>query len=180
MPPPLSKIIHPLLAVYLAFTFLTACHSTVNKSQEWVEGQNPYYSQTDTTRLNIPDSVWKKILPANLYHVAREKGTEKAFSGKLWNETGKGRYYCRVCGNALFDADAKFSSQCGWPSFFQTIRPNAVVYLSDNSHGMSRIEVQCGRCQSHLGHIFDDGPPPTHNRFCMNSISLDFQTSSGY
>jgi peptide-methionine (R)-S-oxide reductase len=136
---------------------------------------NPYYSRTDTTALNIPESEWKKVLPEDVYYIAREKGTERAFTGKYWNFEGNGTYYCAACGNALFVSDAKFASSCGWPSFYKSIRENAVAYHNDYSYGMSRIEVTCGRCNGHLGHIFDDGPPPTGQRFCMNSIVLDFE-----
>jgi len=114
------------------------------------------------------------VLPPDLYYVARQKGTERAFTGKLWNNTGRGTYFCAACGNKLFTSDLKFESDCGWPSFFEASRKNAVVYTQDNSFGMERIEVLCGRCDAHLGHLFDDGPPPTGKRFCMNSVSLDF------
>ena len=136
---------------------------------------NPYYSRTDTTHLDVKNEEWKKILPADVYHIAREQGTEYAFSGKYWNADTKGDYYCAVCGNHLFQSDAKFASSCGWPSFYEPIRENSVIYKPDNTHGMKRIEVECGRCNSHLGHIFDDGPPPTYKRFCMNSLILDFE-----
>jgi peptide-methionine (R)-S-oxide reductase len=136
---------------------------------------NPWYSNTDTTTLTVSDAAWKKILPADLYAVAREKATERAFTGTYWKSTTKGTYYCAVCGNLLFRSDAKFASSCGWPSFYEPGRATAVRYQADDSAGMERTEVLCGRCQSHLGHIFDDGPPPTHKRFCMNSISLDFE-----
>ena len=135
---------------------------------------NPYYSNMDTTELHVSNAEWKKILPEKLYRVAREKDTEVPFTGEYWNSNTKGRYYCAACGNALFDADAKFASSCGWPSFYQPIRPGAVKYLEDHTHGMERMEVQCGRCGAHLGHIFNDGPAPTFKRFCMNSVSLDF------
>lgn len=136
---------------------------------------NPYYSRSDTTVLHVPDAEWKKILPDSLYEVAREKDTEYAFTGKYWNYTGIGTYYCAVCGNALFRSDSKFASECGWPSFFETMRPNSVAYQDDHSYNMERVEVLCGRCGSHLGHLFDDGPPPTGKRYCMNSVVLEFE-----
>jgi peptide-methionine (R)-S-oxide reductase len=135
---------------------------------------NPFYSTTDTNQLHLPDSVWKKILSPAVYQIARNKGTERAFSGKYWDFEGLGTYYCAVCGNALFRSDAKFSSSCGWPSFYESIRERSVLYKEDHTHGMHRTEVLCGRCGGHLGHIFDDGPPPTGKRFCMNSLMLDF------
>lgn len=136
---------------------------------------NPHYSRTDTTKLNVSDAEWKRILPEELYYIAREAGTERAFTGKYWDFEGTGTYYCAVCGNPLFKSDSKFGSGCGWPSFYETIRPNSVAYIVDRSHGMVREEVRCGRCNSHLGHVFDDGPPPTGKRFCMNSPVLDFE-----
>ncbi len=141
--------------------------------------ENPYYSRTDTTTLNLPDAEWKKVLSPDVYAVAREKDTERAFTGKYWDFTGVGTYYCAACGNPLFRSDAKFASSCGWPSFYEALRKNSVTYLPDNSYGMRRIEVLCGRCGGHLGHIFDDGPPPTGKRFCMNSIVLEFEPDGG-
>lgn len=139
------------------------------------KAKNPYYSRTDTKTLKVTDAEWKKILPPKVYAVAREKGTEYAFTGEYWNFEGIGTYYCAVCGNKLFRSDSKFASSCGWPSFFEASRPDAVIYQEDTSHGMNRIEVLCSRCGSHLGHLFDDGPPPTGKRFCMNSIVLEFE-----
>jgi peptide-methionine (R)-S-oxide reductase len=163
------RLLALLLAIVLPFTACTQRHAIV-KGHE----QNPYYSNTDTAHLNVSNAEWKQILPADLYAVARERETERAFTGKYWNADTKGTYYCAVCGNKLFRSDAKFASTCGWPSFFEASRSNAVLYRPDNSFDMQRTEVICARCDSHLGHIFDDGPPPTHKRFCMNSISLDF------
>jgi methionine-R-sulfoxide reductase len=136
--------------------------------------ENPYYSHTDTSRLNLTDAEWKKILAPDLYDVARHAATERAFTGKYWNADLKGTYYCAACGRILFRSEAKFASTCGWPSFFEQKDIHSTVYKRDTSYGMERTEVLCGRCGSHLGHIFDDGPPPTGKRYCMNSVSMDF------
>ncbi|WP_242917505.1 peptide-methionine (R)-S-oxide reductase MsrB [Pontibacter liquoris] len=175
-----------ILILTLAATTLLSCQgqnkpaaAATAKSQpaaaQAQHPKNPYYSRTDTAKLNLPDATWKKILPDDVYQVARGKATERAFSGKYWNATGIGTYYCAACGNALFRSDAKFASDCGWPSFFEPIRKNGVLYKPDHSFGMERTEVLCGRCGAHLGHLFDDGPPPTYKRFCMNSLVLDFE-----
>lgn len=150
------------------------CYAQNQKSDKGHEN-NPYYSTTDTTRLHVSDAEWKKVLSADLYAVAREKDTERPFTGKYWKSNTRGTYYCAACGNILFRSDAKFASSCGWPSFYEPIRNNSVEYVEDHTHGMDRTEVVCGRCGAHLGHIFDDGPAPSYKRYCMNSISLDFE-----
>lgn len=135
---------------------------------------NPYYSNTDTTKLKVSNAEWKKVLPEDVYLVMREAETERAFTGKYWNTDEKGTYYCASCGNELFRSTAKFSSSCGWPSFFEQENKKSVIFKNDSSYNMERIEALCGRCGGHLGHLFDDGPPPTGKRYCMNSIALDF------
>lgn len=168
----LQKISIVIIVGLLSINFINA-----QKIQK-VNGKNivnPYYSRTDTSILKVPNSTWKKYLNKDLYAVSRLNHTEMAFTGKYNEFDGLGIYYCGACGNALFKSDAKFASTCGWPSFFQTIRPKSVIYKEDRTENMVRTEVRCGRCDAHLGHVFDDGPKPTKKRYCMNSISLEFE-----
>jgi methionine-R-sulfoxide reductase len=177
------RLARTVLSTLLFMVTLSACNgapppTVTEKPEAMTEKQhpaNPYYSRTDTTSLNLSDAIWKEVLSPALYEVARHGSTEQAFSGKYWDYEGRGTYSCAACGNTLFRSDAKFATTCGWPSFFETVRPNSVLYRKDSSFGMERTEVVCGRCKAHLGHVFDDGPPPTGKRFCMNSIVLDFE-----
>ena len=121
------------------------------------------------------DAEWKKKLSPEQYEVLRRKGTERAFTGRYYDSKDKGVYRCAGCGNPLFDSETKFDSGTGWPSYYQPISADAVETEEDKSHGMIRKEVLCARCGGHLGHVFPDGPEPTGQRYCINSISLDFE-----
>lgn len=122
-----------------------------------------------------PDAEWKAQLEPMAYNVLREKGTERAFTGKYHDNKKQGIYACNGCGLTLFSSATKFESGTGWPSFYAPIDKSHVVEITDNTYGMKRVEVVCHRCGGHLGHVFDDGPPPTGLRYCMNSVSLSFQ-----
>ncbi|MBI1798140.1 MAG: peptide-methionine (R)-S-oxide reductase MsrB [Candidatus Eisenbacteria bacterium] len=124
--------------------------------------------------VKLSDEEWKKLLKADAYSILRKKGTEFAFSGKYWKNHTKGVYRCAGCGLELYTSDTKFESGTGWPSFWQPIAANHVRVATDNTLGMERDEVQCARCGGHLGHVFNDGPAPTHLRYCMNSAAMQF------
>ena len=124
------------------------------------------------------DEEWKKVLGPEQFRVLREKGTERAFTGKYWNHKEKGAYKCAGCGAVLFSSEAKFDSGCGWPSFSAATATNTIKMVDDFSHSMHRTEVLCARCGGHLGHLFEDGPRPTGLRYCINSASLDFDRPS--
>jgi peptide-methionine (R)-S-oxide reductase len=128
----------------------------------------------EVEKVEKPLAEWKKQLDAEQFQVTRQAGTEAPGTGKYANNHADGLYHCICCNTILFDSKTKFESGTGWPSFWQPIAKENVAVQTDNSHGMQRDEVLCSRCDGHLGHVFDDGPPPTHQRFCMNSASLNF------
>ena len=117
---------------------------------------------------------WRSVLTAEQFRITRQSGTEPAFSGQYYDNKGEGIYRCICCGTDLFRSKEKYDSGSGWPSFWQPVGDDAIEELTDNSHGMRRVEVRCARCEAHLGHVFPDGPKPTGQRYCINSASLDF------
>jgi len=125
------------------------------------------------------ESEWKRELTPEQYHILREKGTERPFTGKYYKTKEQGIYKCSACGNELFSSDTKYDSKTGWPSFYEPISEGSLEFKPDDSMGMKRVEVICGRCGSHLGHVFDDGPKPTGKRFCINSACLNMDKNKG-
>jgi len=170
-----------IVTLVLASSLLQQCSYSQNsnapkiESMDSAKSKNPIYSRTDSSKVALPETEWQKILPKDVYHIARLKGTERPWTSKFENFHEAGTYYCAACGNPLFLSDTKFESGCGWPSFYQPVSKGSIIYTPDHTHGMERTEVQCGRCKAHLGHVFDDGPPPTGLRYCINGVILDFE-----
>ena len=134
--------------------------------------------EAPTREIQKTEAEWRSSLSSQQYHVLREAGTERAFSGEYWNEHADGTYRCAACGAILFSSDTKFESGSGWPSFWDVVDADAVELVEDRTFGMMRTEVRCRRCGSHLGHRFPDGPRPTGQRYCMNSASLTLEKAA--
>lgn len=140
-----------------------------------IDPANAATQADDLDRLDLSEKQWRERLTPDQYHVLREAGTERAFTGRYWNNHESGEYRCAGCGQPLFESETKYDSGSGWPSFTTPAEPGAVTEHADATHGMRRVEVRCARCDGHLGHLFPDGPGPTGLRYCVNSASLDFR-----
>lgn len=158
-----------LLLVILSTLVISGCVHTNKK----IEGS------VMPEKINKSQEEWKKVLTEEQYKVLREKGTERAFTGKYWDHTEEGIYKCAGCGEILFESDTKFDAGCGWPSFYKPADNKVIDENVDTSHFMVRTEVLCSKCGGHLGHVFNDGPNPTGLRYCINSASIEFEKKSG-
>ena len=165
-----------LLCLMTLISFSACAQSpTKQKKDTLMEKKNPYYNPNRKEAVVVADEVWKTILSPEIYQIARQKGTERPFTSEFEHSKEVGTFHCAGCGNPLFKSNAKYESGCGWPSFFEPISKESIIYLPDNTHGMVRTEVECGKCKAHLGHVFEDGPKPTGLRYCINGVVLTLE-----
>ncbi len=167
------KTISKLFLYILCFGCTLSACAQDNKTNTSINTKKDSTKMSDEIKLS--EEEWKKKLTPEQFHVCREKGTERAFTGKYYNSKEHGVYKCAACGNPLFSSDTKFDSGTGWPSFYAPVDSDKVAEHKDKSYGMIRTEVTCSKCGSHLGHVFEDGPKPTGMRYCINSVSLDLE-----
>ncbi len=172
--------------LFSAFFLISAC----NQAQQVTDKNTSLKATTEVgailapellvdeiVKVEKPEEEWKTELTKEEYYVLREKGTERSFTGDLWDHKGEGTYVCAACELPLFSSVTKFKSGTGWPSYYAPVDEKYVATLEDKKHGWNRVEVLCARCDGHLGHVFEDGPAPTGLRYCINSVSLDFVPS---
>jgi peptide-methionine (R)-S-oxide reductase len=157
--------------ILISLTLLYSCMNGQDMKSKIIEKENPKPMEQKVFK---SDDEWKKSLSPEQYHVLREKGTERPFTGKYYKTNDKGLYSCAACNEELFTSDMKFDSDCGWPSFDRALEGGKIKYTTDRAFGMVRTEILCANCGSHLGHVFDDGPTLTGKRYCVNSVSLTF------
>jgi len=167
-----------LILMIMAAFILTGCGSEkrdMNASAGAVNNVTVSFAEADTGKIVKTDEEWKKTLTPEQYYILRKKGTERAFTGKYDEFFEEGVYKCAGCGTELFSSDHKYDSGCGWPAYWSSLAGDRIIEKPDYSYGMERIEILCAKCGGHLGHVFDDGPQPTGQRYCVNSAALIFE-----
>lgn len=158
--------------LYVVLLCILSVRLSLAEDAEAARVRRQIQSTPITQKVTLSDAQWRKVLSPGQFQILREAKTEPPYKNVYWNNHEKGIYLCAACGNELFGSDTKFESRTGWPSFYAPLARDKVTTTIDTSHGMTREEVRCARCGSHLGHVFNDGPPPSHLRYCLNSVAL--------